>query len=93
MPTTIYLTDDLDYRTYVSLNEKDVMELTLKDAYLAADNRSTFDQAILEILKDYLQSSKHDFVTEKFPICNKICTEMGDYLQLTKPQGLEERQF
>lgn len=87
-----YLTDDLDYHTYVTLSENDVVELGLKDLDLCADE-DVFTQAEVQAIKTILKSNNIDFKSIKYPLCRKITNLEGDYLQTTKPVNMTERTY
>lgn len=87
-----YLTDDLDYHTYVALAEKDVIDLGLKDLELCADE-DVYTDGEVNAIKLILRSDHFDFATVKYPLCKAIANEMGDYLRETKPANMTERNY
>lgn len=87
-----YLTDDLDYHTYVTLSEKDVIDLGLKDLELCADE-DTYTEAEVNAIKVILCSNNFNFKTVKYPLCKAVANEMGDYLRTTKPKNMTERVY
>ena len=91
MPT-YYLTDDLDYNSYVTLDKNDVIDCAVKDANLILDDNFTdLNTDTIRAMKTVIQSPALDFDTVIFPICRQLCDLAGDYLTDTKPSDLTER--
>ena len=87
-----YLTDDLDYHTYVTLTEADVIDLGLKDLDLAvAEDIYTKREA--NAIATILRSDNFNFKTVQYPLCKTVASTMGDYLRTTKPKNMTERVY